>query len=257
MREDTGEKRKKTRKKKHGFGYYLYAVSVLFFAIANIILATLLLTHVQGIEVTGTQISYESEILSWVREDPMTNNSLYTLWKFKSGVGKRSLPIYLEDVDVSLVRPWKVKVHVTEKQIIGCVADEKAYVYFDSDGLVLKKASQYDEKTPIIEGLNIKQAGQYKKLKIDNEKVFSYVVDITGEIEKNELKPHRIVWEDEGMSLYYDDIRVKLGKSNFGDKLMELPPILEKLEGKSGILQMEHYSSDSKTISFKENETES
>ena len=74
---------------------------------------------------------------------------------------------------------------------------------------------------------------------------------------KNELKPHRIVWEDEGMSLYYNDIRVKLGKSNFGDKLMELPPILEKLEGKSGILQMEHYSSDSKTISFKENETES
>ena len=85
MQEDTKGKKKKRRKKKSKFGYYLYAVTVLLLTIINITLAALLLTQVQGIEVKGAKYSQESDVVAWIEEDPLTINSLYTLWKFKFG----------------------------------------------------------------------------------------------------------------------------------------------------------------------------
>ncbi len=72
----------KRRKKKSKFGYYLYAVVVLILTVTNITLAILLLTHVQEIEVTGTRLSEKEAIVEWIKEDPLTNNSIYT-WKAK------------------------------------------------------------------------------------------------------------------------------------------------------------------------------
>lgn len=254
MQGETEERTRKRRKKKKKskFGYYLYAVVILLLTITNITLATLLLTHVQSIQVTGTENSQKSEIVAWIEEDPLTTNSLYTFFKFKSG--SYTLPVYLEDVKVTLTAPWKVKVQVTEKQIIGCLIDDSAYVYFDAEGLVLQKGTEYQEGIPLIEGLEIEEeATKFEKLQVANEKVFDYFVNVTKEIDKNELSPDRLVWEDDSMNLYFEQICVQLGKSNFDEKVIQLTPILEKLEGKSGTLHLEHYTSSSSSISFEEN----
>lgn len=253
MSGETEERTRKRRKKKKKskFGYYLYAVVILLLTITNITLATLLLTHVQSIQVSGTENSQQSEIVSWIKEDPMTTNSLYTLFKFKTG--SYTLPVYLEDVKVSLSAPWKVKVKVTEKQIIGCLIKDNSYIYFDEEGLVLQKTMEYKEGIPVIEGLDVENAEKYATLQVSNEKVFDYFVSVTKEIEKNELSPDRIVWEDDSMNLFFEQVCVQLGKSNFDEKVIQLPPILEKLEGKSGTLHLEHYTSDSTSISFEEN----
>lgn len=241
----------KKRKKKSKFGYYLYAVVILVLTITNITLATLLLTHVQGIEVSGNTYSQQSDIVSWVKEDPLTVNSIYTLMKFKTGSYK--LPIYLENVDVSLAAPWKVKVKVTEKEIIGCLVNNNSYIYFDEEGLVLQITTEYNNEVPVIEGLEVKKPKKFKKLQVDNEKVFDYFVSVTKEIEKHELTPDRLVWEENGMNLYFEKVRVQLGKSNFGIKVLQLTALLDELEGKDGILHLEHYTSDSNNISFEKN----
>lgn len=250
MQGDTERKRRKRRKKKSRFGYYLYAVIILLLTVINITLAFLLLTHVQSVQVTGNENSQKSDIIEWVKEDPMTNNSLYTYWKFKRGSYK--LPVYLKDVNVRLKAPWAVTVEVKEKQIIGCILEENSYVYFDAEGLVLQKATRYDEKVPLVEGIRVQNSKQYEVLQVDNEKVFSYIVNVTTEIEKHQLDPDRIVWEDESMNLYFERVCVKLGKIGFAEKVQELPNILKNLEGKSGNLHLEHYTPDS-TISFEEN----
>ena len=246
------EERGKKRKKKRKFWYYLYAVVILLLTIANITLATLLLTHVQSIQVKGTKLSSKNDIIEWVREDPLTTNSIYTYAKFKTGAYQ--LPIYLDEAKVTLAAPWKIKVTVKEKQIIGSIIEENEYVYFDEEGLVLKIAQEYDATIPIIEGLKVDEAKKFEYLTIENEKVFSYIVSLTKEIERNGLNPDHIVWEEESMNLYFKGVCVKLGKSNFDKKIVELPPILEKLEGKEGTLFMEHYTSG--RISFKENTEE-
>lgn len=254
MQGETDEKRrdkKKKRKKKSKFGYYLYAVVILVLTITNLTLATLLLTHVQSIEVSGTTYSQQSDIVSWVKEDPLTVNSIYTLIKFKTGSYK--LPIYLEKVNVKLAAPWKVKVKVTEKEIIGCLVNNNSYIYFDEEGLVLQKTTEYNNEVPVMEGLEVKNPKKFKKLQVDNEKVFDYFVSVTKEIEKNELTPDRLVWEENGMNLYFEKVCVQLGKNNFGIKVLQLTALLDELEGQDGILNLEHYTSDSNNISFEKN----
>ena len=179
MKENT-EGKKKRRKKKSRFGYYLYAITVLLLTIINITLAALLLTQVQEIEVKGTTYSQKSDVVAWIEEDPLTVNSLYTLWKYR--FGKYTLPVYLKDMNVTLGAPWKVKVHVEEKQMIGCVLLNDSYVYFDEEGLVLKIDSEYNQKIPMIEGLKVKQPKLYENMDVKNPKVFSYIVNVTKEI---------------------------------------------------------------------------
>ena len=250
MEGDTRERTRRRQKKKNRLGYYLYAVAVFLLTIINISLGIWLLTYVQSIHVKGTVNSEKSEIVEWVKEDPMTINSLYTMWKFKTGAYK--LPVYLEDVSVRLEAPWKVEVTVQEKEIIGCVLHDEEYVYFDAEGLVLKEDYELMDGVPLIEGLEVESAGRFAYLKVKNEKVFSYIVNLTKEIEEKELQPNRILWMEESMDLYFGDICVKLGRNNYEVKLAEIPPILEKLEGKKGVLHMEYYEKGS-TISFKEN----
>jgi cell division septal protein FtsQ len=195
MPEETKSKRKKKRK----FGYYLYAVVIIVLTIVNITLATMLLTHVQDIKVVGNQLSDKQDVIAWIQEDKLTRNSLYTYFKFKAGV--RKLPVYLEDVKVQLSAPWEVEVTVTEKKIIGSTILDEIYVYFDEEGLILKKVNEYDTTIPIIEGIEMKNAEVFEYMNVENEKVFSYIVKVTQEIQKKELHPDHIVWEDDSMNL--------------------------------------------------------
>ena len=242
--------REKRRRKKSKFGYYLYALVVLLLTIANISLAILLLTHVQNVDVSGTKLASETEIKEWVQEDPLTVNSLYTFFKFKTG--RYEMPVYLEDVKVTLSLPWEVKVQVTEKEIIACVPHKGNYIYIDKDGLVMKVSTQLDAGIPCIEGVNVIKADQFKVLKVKEEKLTSYVENIIYEVKKNEISPDKIVWEENSMNLYFGEICVELGKMNYDVKIEQLPPILSSLEGKKGVLHMEHYSETGDSISFEE-----
>lgn len=243
-------RRKKKKKKKSKIGYYLYALVVLILTTAIIVVSVLLLFHVQKVEIIGTKYSKKSDILEWVREDPYTSNSIYAFWKIKSGMYKT--PDYLEKVDVGVSLPWKLKVRVTEKRIAGCVAKGNDYVYFDEDGIVLLMSAEQQKGIPVVEGVPVKKAELYKKLPVDDKKLVPSVISLGEELKKNRLKPNRIVWEENSMNLYFEGICARVGKNGFAEKLVQIPPMLEKLEGKSGVLKMEHYNETSTSISFRE-----
>lgn len=250
MREEREERTRKKKKKKNKIGYYLYAVIVLLLAIVIIVIATLLLTHVQKIEVTGTVYSEKQAIIDWVKEDPYTSNSIYGFWKFKTGMYQK--PEYLETVDAGIAVPWVLNVKVKEKQIAGCMIVGSEYIYFDREGLVLLKRAEPLEGYPVVEGVEAGEPKLYKKLEVENEKVFSYIVELTEELKLQNLQPERIEWESDSMNLHFGGVTVRLGKNNFEEKLLQLPPILEKLEGKTGVLKMEYYNETSTSISFRE-----
>lgn len=252
MREEKEEqsKRRKRRKKRSKFGYYLYAIIVLFLTIANITLGTYLLTYVQGIEVYGAKYSNSMDVVEWVKDDPLTRNSIYAVLKHR--FGKQQLPSYLESVKVSWGKPWELHVTVKEKEIIGCVLSGNSYVYFSKDGTVMLVESGKIEGVPVVEGVDTGSAALYEPLEFRDEKLFTYLVSVTEEVKKNKLEPDRIVWEEESMNLHFEQICVKLGKMNFDEKLIQLPPILAELVGKKGIVHLEHYNEMSSNISFEE-----
>ena len=242
----------KKKKKKSRFGYYLYAVTVLFLTIAIIAVSAFLLTYVQKIDVTGTQFCSEEEVIEVIKEDPYTVNSLYAFWKYKTG--GYVFPACVENVTIGFKAPWALKVTVEEKEIVGCILSGQEYVYFSEDQTVIFKGSEMLDNIPVVEGLEVGAINEMEKLQIENEKVFSYIMNISDEIQKNKLYPDRIVWEEDSMNLYFAGIRVQLGKTNFDEKLVQLPPILANLEGQIGILHLEHYSDVSSGISFEKEE---
>ncbi len=238
------------RKKKSRFGYYLYAFVALVLAILNLTIAVFLLTYVQGISVSGAQYSSKSQVEAWVKEDPYTINSIYAVSKFK--FGNYELPSYLEEVKVGFAAPWKLSVRVKEKEVVGCILSSGNYVYFADDGTVMQKSTEVIEGIPVVEGFHAEDFEVFETMKVEDEKTFSYIREITQEVKKNSLSPDGIVWADEGVVLYFEEICVQLGKMNYEEKLIQLPPILEKLEGKRGTLHLEHYNETSTSISFVE-----
>ena len=242
---------KRKKKKRSRFGYYLYAVVILLLTVTNIVIATLLLTYVQRFRITGTVNSQKSQIEKWIREDALTANSLYTYFKFKTGAYQ--LPDYLLGVDVTFGAPWEICVAVEEKQIVGCLVKNNEYVYFDEEGFVLKTSTEYDNNVPLIEGVEVETAELFQYMEAEDEKIFSYIVNFIEEIQEHDLQPERIVWEEESLNLQFGEICVWLGKTNYEEKLMELPPILEKLSGNSGVLHMEHYTAGTSSINFEKN----
>ena len=239
------------RKKKRKFGYYLYAIVMLMLTIANITIATFLLTYVQKIKVTGTKFSTDSQIVNLVKEDPFTVNSIYAVLKDKAG--SYAIPQYLEDMKVSFDMPWGLQVKVKEKQVAAGILTNNAYVYFAEDGTILSKGTEVLDDVAVIEGAKTKKLVLYENIELKDKKLFSYIISISEELKKNELTPERVVWEDDSMNLYFEEICVQLGKMNYDEKIVQVPPILEKLEGKQGVLHLEHYNEMSTSVSFEEN----
>lgn len=249
------------KKKRKGFGYYFYAVVVLLLTIANITLAILLLTHVQETEVKGNNYSEKSDIIEWFEEDTLTRNSLYSFWKIK--YGSYELPIYLEDIQLSFRAPWKIRLTVTEKEILAGMQYGDEYIYFDKEGLVMTTSTEALDGIYLIEGLVIvhnseeAEIKQFERLQMLDEDIYTIIEKILTALDTVELVPDRIVWEDSSMNLYFGEVCVQLGKTNFSEKLTQLPPILEKeeIQGKAGILHMENYSKTGDSISFEPDQT--
>jgi len=87
---------------------------------------------------------------------------------------------------------------------------------------------------------------------IDEEGVFSNILDLSQSLDKYELVAEKIYFDDDyEVTLYFGDIRVKIGDAqNMDEKFSKIKAILPELEGKSGVLQMANYSEEMKTVSF-------
>ena len=79
-----------------------------------------------------------------------------------------------------------------------------------------------------VEGLDVSKAEKGKKLTVQDSSVFEYIVRIQEILGRSGVSPDRIVCDGEN---------------------------LEKLEGQSGTLHLEHYGELTETIRFEKSET--
>lgn len=242
------------RKKKNRMGDKIYALAVLLLGAAIIVISFLLLFHVQNIEIKGNTYCSNKEIGEWLQDDPYSTNSVYLIAKYRTGKIKK-MP-QMEKVKVSMKNPWTIKVTIQEKKAVGYIIDGSKYVYFDKEGLVLKMAADYVQGLPCIEEMDVSGAKLFEKLPVEDEKVFDHILEATKTLKERKLVPQRIVCDGSNIDLYFGKICVKLGSGNSANKIPQLPPILEQLKGKEGILHLEHYGDLSNTISFEEKSLE-
>lgn len=231
----------------------IYAVILSIMFLSLLMIVFLLVFQIRTIEVTGNTYMSKEEVLAFVQEDELATNSVYLLCKFH--FTEYELPRGVEAITVKMKAPWRVKVTVKEKKIAGGILLNDEYVYFDKDGLVLEKSYEPREEIYYIEGLELSGAQTGQKLVVSeaDERVFSMMAEISEALEKRELAPDQILYQDAGFYLYFDQICAELGNSNLTQRIAQVPPILKKLTEKKGTLHLENYGQTSTTVSFEKN----
>lgn len=239
------EARKTKRKKITAF----HVVSGLL-GIAIFVLSFLLLFHIQTIKVTGNEYTSSKEVIAWLQPDALSKNAMY-VW-VKNKVMPDEILQTTSKMEVKLEAPWSVKVVLTEKPVVAGTIIGNDYVYVDQDGVVMKKGTDILDKVPLVEGISADKATLYKKLSVEDTKVFEHILEVSQYLAQNELVPDKLeCGENSSINLTFGGVVVTLGTGNYEVKISQIPPILKKLDSKTGTLDLQSYDGTQGTISFK------
>lgn len=207
---------------------------------------------VRNVYVEGNIHYTEEEIRAIVMDGPLGDNSLYLSMKYKNR-GIEDVP-FVDVMDVSILSPDTVKITVYEKTLTGYVKYLDTFMYFDKDGDVVESSGVRTLGVPQIMGLKFEYVILGERLPVENPEVFEEILNITKLLNKYSLTADKIYFNGNGeVVVYFGDVKVALGDdaTTLEDKLMLLPELLDKLNGRAGTLQMEHYDGSSGKYVFK------
>lgn len=229
-------------------------ILIVLLALLILAAAAVLLFRTRSVEVEGNTCYSDNTIATWVQRDDLSFNTLYILFRYN--FTDADLPAGVERLRVSLKTPWTVHVNVEEKEMAGYVDYDSAYLYFDREGTAVLKTKKLIEGVPHIEGMAFDETAVEigKTLPVEDDAVFSRIVDVSDGLKKYSLTPDRLSCEEGDIRVYFGNVEVLLGTSGYELKLQQVPPILEKLTelypDTAGTLHLENYESDSESISF-------
>lgn len=214
----------------------------------------IVLFEVEQIIVTGNQYCPEEEIISWLKQDKYSDNSLYLLWKYNQN-DVEQLPA-VEEARVGLKDLRTVTVQVKEKSFSGRVDYDGKFLYFDQEGKAALITDAVIEGVPYIEGIEISgdkiTLGQ--TLPDEGGQVYEEIKELIPLLEKQGLSPDKISCEGVDLTLHFGGIRVQIGSGKFSDRLAQVPPILEKMAelyaDQTGVLHLENYDVSGSSIRF-------
>ncbi|MCI7813444.1 MAG: cell division protein FtsQ/DivIB [Robinsoniella sp.] len=221
----------------------------------TIFLVVLAVFHVRTIEVTGNLYLTEQEVRDMIISDTFSSNSLYLTWKYRNSETDNTLPS-LSAVDITLLSPSHVRIHICEKKRIGYIKTEQQNVYFDKEGYIIECSGEEKEGIPEITGITIGTPVLYEKVSIEDPEILEEMIDLTKILDERSIIPGQIAFdEDNNMTLIFDKVTVELGTSEYlEEKITNLAGIFAHMEGLSGTLKMDDFTPDTKRIRFKQKE---
>ena len=205
--------------------------------------------RVQNVSVEGNVHYTSEEIEAMVLTDRLSYNSLYLSLKYRNKE-IRDIP-FIETMSVRVDSPDSITIHVYEKSVAGYVEYMGRYMYFDRDGIVVESSETRTEGIPQVTGIRFDHVVLYEALPVKNTDIFQEILSITQMLSKHQITTDKIYFnESNEITLYFDNIRAKLGKDNLEEKVMRLEQILPNLSGESGVLDLQNYSEDRKNVTF-------
>lgn len=258
----SGKKKKKSSGKAAGYSYaaatpgeWLRAnlgvliASIVIVCLAAATLVVVSVFRVQNVSVEGNVHYTSEEIEAMVLTDRLSYNSLYLSLKYRNKE-IRDIP-FIETMSVRVDSPDSITIHVYEKSVAGYVEYMGRYMYFDRDGIVVESSETRTEGIPQVTGIRFDHVVLYEELPVENTDIFQEILSITQMLSKYQITTDKIYFnESNEITLYFDNIRAKLGKDNLEEKVMRLEQILPNLSGESGVLDLQNYSEDRKNVTF-------
>lgn len=209
--------------------------------------------HVESVSVEGNVHYTKEEIEEMVIKDRLSANSIYLSFKYRN---KEILDIpFIEKMSVRVDSPNSITIRVYEKSVAGYVEYMGRYMYFDREGIVVESSETKTSGVPQVTGVDFDHVVLYEPLPVEDPAIFGEVLSITQMLSKYEIVTDKIFFNEENeITLYFGDVRARLGKDNLEEKVMRLQQILPNLEGEAGILDMQNYSDDRKNVTFRKDD---
>jgi len=241
------------RKRKKITGMIIWGI------VGTVVLAALVifgLFRVQDITVTGNKNFSATTIESEILKDGLCQNTLYFLWKYSDKERAEEALPFLKEIEVKMESPSKVRIKVSEKTAVGYTQALGKYVYFDNNGLVIENSQKLHEEIPLVTGLTIEKVDLYERLKTTDEEKFSNVVLVSDMLFREGMIPDEIRYSTKNeLILIFNQLNVMIGdETSMEEKVSVLATILPTVADKNGNLYMENYSSQSRTVTYRDNE---
>lgn len=205
---------------------------------------------VKNVYVEGNLHYTDDEIKDIILKDKYANNSLFLSYKYKN---KEITDIpFIETINVSVESKDTIKISVYEKTLAGYIEYLGKNIYFDKDGIVVEVSEVYTKGVPEVVGVSFNYVVLHEALPAKDKDIFRRVLQVTQLMTKYDVSAQKMYFAPNGtIFLYKDDITIDLGTDdNIDIKIMNLPSILENLEGENGILRMSEYDEGTKRVFF-------
>lgn len=203
----------------------------------------------EGIKVEGNVHYTREEIIDMVLTDRLSYNSLYLSLKYRNKEIK-DIP-FIETMSVKVVSQDQITITVYEKSVAGYVEYMGRYMYFDREGVVVESSETKTQGVPQVTGISFDHVVLYEPLPVEDSDIFQQILSITQMLSKYEIVTDKIYFNDaREITLYFGQVRARLGKDNLEEKVMRLQYILPQLEEESGVLRLENYTDESQNITF-------
>lgn len=212
------------------------------------------LFRVETIEYEGNTHYTDEEMTNFIFNGKYNVNALvYSLFGRKKE--KVSIP-FVQDYEIELVWPSGLKVYVYEKDIIGYIDYMGCNMYFDRDGIIVDSSREKLENVPEVSGIAYGNIVLHKRLDVDEDKVFSVMLDLRQLFEKYDIAIDKVSFDSNlSITVYTGNIKVMLGSSDMlTEKTHELSMMMPQLAGRTGTLYLNNFGEDTKSVIFKNEE---
>ena len=210
------------------------------------------------VTVEGTDLYTADEIKGYILDDEYSANAIYAFAKNK--LFPKGDAEFIDSFDVKLTGMNSITIVCNEKKILGYILQEDGkYIYFNYSGEIVEISDTFVDRGYMkVEGVVCEDPEIGVKLPIGKEQI-GYLTSLIKILNKNDMMPNVVSYDENGrIILSYDTYNIALGSSVYlEEKIDRAIRILPQLEGMSGTLHLENYSSSSTDIVFeKDSEAE-
>lgn len=163
------------------------------------------------ITFTGSDRYTSKELEEYFFSKKTDRNPFVFLFKSKF-CDKIQIP-FVETYDVEMLSLTDYKVTIYEKSVVGYINYMGSNMYFDKDGIVVESSGKILENVPLITGINFDYIILHQKLPVENQQIFTILLEITQLIEKYQINTDKIyISTDFEISLTLDKLLWSLEK---------------------------------------------
>ena len=200
--------------------------------------------------IYGSTKYSQEQIESFITRGRLGNNTFVMALKYHQRA-VRNIP-FIDRIDIDIVSPTTVRVNIREKPLDGVIESEKGNVFLSSDGIVQTVSGRSFEEVTKISGVTLAESSAGEVVAgadEENEARLALVLDLLRAVDKYEMHADAVDSDANGnITVTFDRVRIKLGKTGFDQKMHKIHQIAPWLEGKRGVISMTGYSYDGTNI---------